>query len=96
MQLTSPRGNIVEKIVRDENGQLVRATFCVYEVGGRMQVRLLQAVLIRESATPLALKGFTLSKIAEPETVALHGIVSPFTYSDLLYFSGSKPRAPTF
>ena len=36
MQLIKSQGNIVEKVLRDKEGKLIRARFFVYENGGRI------------------------------------------------------------
>ncbi len=100
MQLTSPRGNLIEKIVRDGQGRLVRATFCVYENGGRIKARLLHAVVLEESAA-IENKTLLLTGLASPKNyshlvIQSSNIVSPYFNSNLLYSLGLQPRAPTF
>ena len=100
MQITRPRGEYVEKIVRDGNGRLVRLSFCVYENGGHVKARLLNAVYLEEK-TGIENKTVFLSSprtvLGEYEiTVSYRKITSPYFNSNLLNFLGSKPRAPTF
>ena len=95
----SPQGNIVERILRDKDGRLVLATFCVYEIDGRIKARLVNAVFLEEAPAienkVLTLSGFS-SKIASTFLDFIQkAIVSPYFNNNLLYFSGSKPRAPT-
>lgn len=100
MQLTPLRLNTIEKILRDKEGRLVRATFCVYENGGRFKARLVSAVVIDESSI-IENKILTLAGVAEKgvRPLSFHVLKrkgsDPF-FSNLLYTSGSKPRAPTF
>jgi len=99
MQLSLSRSNLIEKILCDKNGRLVRATFCVYECGGRMKAKLVDVVYLDQNVTienkiPI-LSGFCGVKSFGAEIIFEKGIVSPYTDFNLLYSSGSKPRAPT-
>ncbi|MEI6843364.1 MAG: hypothetical protein WCK48_02570 [bacterium] len=98
-QIAQPRGNFIEKIIRDANGRLLRATFCVYENGGHIKARLLSAVYIEESS--LGSQTPVLADLKAKETYSTtlfrnSKIVSPFSTSYLYYILGSTPRAPTF
>ena len=99
MNLISKQENIIEKIIRDTDGRLVRATFAVYESNGRVKARLLHVVFIDEPAeienTVLKLGGFVLPKTFRSAIFPSHKIISPY-FSNLLYVSGSQSRAPTF
>ena|ERR1700733_7437109 len=96
MQIVSHKGNIVEKILRDKQGRLVRARFYVYENAGRIKARLLEATVIAE------LVGKTLSLFAPTQKNSGQKIffsksfVSPYFTKNVLTFLGNKPRAPTF
>jgi len=95
MQITHLKGNKVEKVLRDKEGRLIRATFYVYESAGRIRARLLDFSVINE------LSGDTLSlsipnKTHSKENSHLNSFVSRYFTKDTLQFSGSKPRAPTF
>ena len=98
-QITPSKANFIEKIVRDTNGRLLRATFCVYENGGHIKARLLSVVYVEESAienkTPL-LSFSSLGEEKHQEIIFENKTVSPYFNSNILYSSGSKPRAPTF
>lgn len=99
MQITRPRGEYVEKIVRDAGGRLVRLSFCVYENGGHIRARLLNAVYLKENFIGnkiLFLEGLKREKNFGTEVVFKNKIVSPYFDLNILYSSGSKPRAPTF
>jgi len=99
MQLSQPRGKIIEKVLHNPDGQFVRAVFCVYEVHGRVKVRLLHSTVIAtqsQKSEILALTGYTFSPVSESSIIFHTSIVSPFVDSHSIYFSGSKPRAPTF
>jgi hypothetical protein len=100
MQITNPRGNFIEKVLRDRNGRLVRATFCVYECNGRAKAHLLSAILIPElgaiEGKTFAIGGTVAYKIPLVSSTSAYFVVSPYFSSELLYSIGSKPRAPTF
>jgi hypothetical protein len=96
-QIIKSQNNIVEKVLRDKEGRLVRARFAIYENAGRIKARLLDFVYIE------ALKGSILSLsnfIKESTSVATEVLkkyfTSPFFAFNTIYYSGSKPRAPTF
>lgn len=98
MQLSQPRGKIIEKVLQNPDGQMVRAVFCVYETEGRVKARLLHSTVIGiESQKPeiLTLGGSIFSYTPESRVIFYTPIVSPFVDSNSIYFSGSKPRAPT-
>src|SRR3989344_5824657 len=96
-QLGKPIGNYIERIVRDKNGQLVRATFCVYECNGHIKARLINAEIIKEvlpkSKIPV-LSGETAKKVFLGLEFDVK-LVSTYFSLNTLYFSGSKHRAPT-
>ncbi len=99
MQLAFPRGKYVEKIVRDAQGRLVRATFCVYECEGRIKARLVDAIFIEEnlqlSGETLKLAVFAKNLNTEYKKVLNKRVSSPYFSLNQLYFLGSKPRAPS-
>ena len=97
MQIIQSKSNFVEKVLRDKEGRLVRARFCVYESQGRIKARLIDFVYIEEKA----LTGKTLSLPSSSSQYSIFNILysvrrtpSPFV-SEILYSIGSKPRAPT-
>jgi hypothetical protein len=100
MQITRPRGEYIEKIVRDAGGRLVRLSFCVFENGGHVRARLLNAVYLEEKTEienkVLFLGSWTPSVHRYSKSVFVSKITSPYFNSNLLNFLGSKPRAPTF
>ena len=100
MQITKSRGEYIEKIVRDGNGRLVRLSFCVYENGGHVRARLLNATYLPENQKiedkVLFLSGNKQQKNYGTEIIFKNKTVSPYFNFDILHFSGSKPRAPTF
>ncbi len=95
--LPAQAGNIVEKVLRDKEGRLVRARFYVYENAGRMKARLVDFSIIETLKGVVAtLAGFVKEKISQPvlffkKTSETLGLIN-----QSLYFTGSKPRAPTF
>ncbi len=67
MQIIQAKTNFVEKIIRDKDGRLVRATFSVYENGGRIKAKLVDYVYITAGAICgkiLSLAGFNSKKIS--------------------------------
>ena len=98
MQITRPRGNFIEKIVRDGSGRLVRLSFCVYENGGHVKARLLNATYLEEKSAIenkiLFLSSLTRSVGKFSEIVFQNKIASPYFNSNLLNFLVTKPRAP--
>ncbi len=98
-QLTSQHGNFVEQILRNAQGQLVRVTFYVFQSGDRVRARVVKAVVLEAAtfkARVFALAGKILEKITSLHVNFHNGIVSEYFNSFSIYFSGSKPRAPTF
>ena len=97
-QIIQSKSQIVEKILRDKEGRLVRATFCVYENGGRIKARLVDFVYLNQKILKnvvFALSGFAKTKATPTPSVGVKSVFSTYFNKDILYFSGSKPRAPT-
>jgi hypothetical protein len=95
MQITKSQHNIVEKILRDKEGRLVRARFSVYENAGRIKARLLDFTYIEAlKSAVLKIVGFTKEKAQETISFFETNYTSPL-FSLTLNFTGSKPRAPT-
>ena len=93
------KGNTVEKIIRDKQGRLIRATFYVYENAGRLKARLVDFVYLSDKVlrnTVFALSGFAKTKFSPRCHLGEMAIISPYFAFDILYSSGSKPRAPSF
>jgi len=90
------KGNTIERVFHDKSGRLVRATFFVYESAGRIKARLLNFSYI-ETLSGFVSSLSTLFKKESKESKAQNDkpIASPFVANEILYFSGSKPRAPT-
>jgi hypothetical protein len=72
----------------------------VYENGGHVKARLLNATYLPENREienkTLTLGGLTRDKNFPAEILHSEKIASPYFNSNLLNFLGSKPRAPTF
>jgi hypothetical protein len=95
MQITKSQHNIVEKILRDKEGRLVRARFSVYENAGRIKARLLDFTYIESlKGAVLALGGFIKQTLVQTVSKFEKVFISPL-FSITLNFIGSKPRAPT-
>lgn len=97
MQIIQSQSNIVEKVLRDKEGRLVRARFQVYEVAGRVKARLLDFSYIESlKGTVLSLSNYINKKAVCFVQSFNKTFVSPFFPTKALAFTGSKPRAPTF
>ncbi len=97
MQIINSSNQIVEKILRDKEGRLVRARFSIYEVAGRVKARLIDFTYIETlKGAVLSLTSFIKEKTIQVVRVFEKAFTSPYFASDTLTFSGSKPRAPTF
>lgn len=98
MQIVTSKGKIVEKTLRDKGGRLVHAKFYVYENAGVIKARLLDFVYVSEEVIKsevFFLTGFSKSYTQGNPVYNLKSFASPFVTKGILYFSGSKPRAPT-
>lgn len=96
MQIVKSQSKIVEKVLRDKEGRLVRARFHIYEVAGRVKARLLDFTFIETlKGAVVKLAGFVKEK-----TSNIVSYVSTFNFLlytfNSLFSIGSKPRAPTF
>ncbi len=95
--LTTPRAQVIEKMITSEEGIVFKAVFLVYEEAGKMKARLVRVTPVAKKAQEIifALTGDiqTSPAIEIVSEIAEKHIVSP--YSSVLYFTGSKPRAPT-
>lgn len=97
MQIIQSQSNIVEKVLRDKEGRLVRARFQVYEVAGRIKARLIDFTIIQSlKGSVLSLSNYINEKTARFVQSFDKTFISPFFPTKALAFSGSKPRAPTF
>ena len=97
MQIIHSHGNIVEKVLRDREGRLIRARFFVYENAGRIKGRLLDFVQIETlKGVAFELVGIVKQKLVRFLNTVRTAFTSGFFSTEILYFSGSKPRAPTF
>ncbi len=98
MNLTRSQSNIVEKVIRDKDGKLIRARFFVYENGGRIKARLLDFVYLTEQVL-LSSANFLLSVASKTKELVLESFgfsqYSIFFIQYSLFNLGSKPRAPT-
>jgi len=96
-QVTKSQGNIVEKVLRDKEGKLIRARFFVYLEGSRVKARLLDFVYLTEQ---ILLKGkeLLLSIASNTETAVSNFLKTLYTSKKYklatVYVLGSKPRGP--
>jgi hypothetical protein len=94
--LPAQAGNIVEKIIRDKEGKLVRARFFLYENAGRIKARLIDFTYIQELAHSVILAiGGVVKKAVYSVRTFVKVSIEPFLNFENIYLSGSKPRAPT-
>ncbi|TSC70741.1 MAG: hypothetical protein CEO12_117 [Parcubacteria group bacterium Gr01-1014_46] len=99
MNIIQSQSNIVEKVLRDKDGKLIRARFFVYENGGRIKARLLDFVYLTEQ---ILLNGanFLLSTVSKTKTTVTKFFgfsqYSIFFIQYSIFNLGSKPRAPTY
>jgi hypothetical protein len=99
MKITNSQNQIFERVFRDKSGKLIRATFAVYENGGRIKARLLHFVYIETLALAgkvLALAGKIKNAISNFEKKVKFLINPPKFSLEKIEVLGSKPRAPTF
>lgn len=97
MNLIQSQSNIIEKVLRDKEGRLVRARFQVYEVAGRVKARLIDFSYIESlKGSVLSLSNYINEKAVRFVQTFDKTFVSPFFGTTALALSGSKPRAPTF
>lgn len=99
VKLTQSKNQYFEKILRDKDGKLVRATFCVYENGGRIKARLLEYVYVTSGA--ISGKVLSLASIVSKTVFDIENGLNSFlehgTFNLVTIYSlGSKPRAPSF
>ncbi|MBA3733031.1 hypothetical protein H0W91_01510 [Patescibacteria group bacterium] len=100
MQITPHNGQIVEKIMRDKQGRLVRAKFFIYESAGRLKARLIDFTYSVELVSLAAAQALLLfynkikSKLANLFAKQELAFVPINTDNDIDH-SGTKPRAPT-
>ena len=99
MQIVQSKSNIVEKVLRDKEGRLIRARFFVYENAGRIKARLLDFVYLEEKVIKAgiqALCGFIKKTFSPRKDLGGKLVVPLYFASEILYSSGTKARAPTF
>jgi hypothetical protein len=98
-QITPSKTHFIEKILRDTNGRLICATFCVYEKDGHIKARLVGVVHLEQNAEienkVLCLCGLRRDKKYQEKIYFSGKTVSPYFTLNILYSTGSKPRAPT-
>ncbi len=96
MQIINSQSQIVEKVLRDKEGRLVRARFYVYEVAGRIKARLLDFSYIETLKGTVTKLVSSFKKIVVKHSNFLNKTLEiVFVSPKAIYFNGSKPRAPT-
>lgn len=92
------QSNIFERIFRVDDGRLLRATFCVYGSHGRLKARLVSVEYLDEknlTGENLKLSGSAQEKTFFVSEKKVRPIVSPYIFLNTIFYSGTKPRAPT-
>lgn len=94
MLVTTRGQKVIEKVVTNRNGQMMRVAFLVTEISGAIQVKVL-------SATPVvALTSVCLAIAGNVQTVInkFSASFSEFTsgFSDFAFFMSQPTRAPAF
>lgn len=94
MLVTQPIGKIIEKIVTNRKGELMRVTFLVSEIAGAIQVKVLSATpIVALTSVVLALAG-NVANIINKFSVHFSEFTSGF--SDFAFFMSQPTRAPAF
>lgn len=94
MLVTTQGQKVIEKIVTNRNGQLMRVVFLVSEIAGSIQVKVLSATpVVALASVCLALAG-NVSNIVNRFSVNFSDFVAGF--SDLTFFMSQPTRAPAF
>ncbi|MEQ1561552.1 MAG: hypothetical protein ABL899_02425 [Nitrospira sp.] len=98
MQIIQSKTNFIEKVIRDNEGRLVRARFAVYENAGRIKARLVDFVYldVKEIAGKVfALFGFVKNSFNKFKVLNFTELIIHYSLFNI-HSLGSKPRAPTF
>lgn len=94
MLVTQPIGKIIEKIITDRKGQLMRVTFLVSEMAGSIQVKVLSATpVVAIASAALAIVG-NVQNTVNKFSASFSEFVAGF--SDLTFFMSQPTRAPAF
>ena len=102
MQIIQSKGNIVEKVIRNKDGKLIRARFFVFESNGRMKARLIDFIYITAGAISGSVSNLYISlrnSVKSLFEILVFKLIDFKLFNYLLgtiYCLGSKPRAPTF
>lgn len=94
MLVINPTGKIIEKIVTNRKGELMRVTFLVSEIAGAIQVKVLSATpIVALASVVLALAG-NVANIINKFSLNFSEFTSGF--SDFAFFMSQPTRAPAF
>ncbi len=92
MLVTTQGQKVIEKIVTNRNGQLMRVAFLVTEIAGNIQVKILSATpVVALASVVLALTG-NVANIINKFSVNFSEFTSGF--SDFTFFMSQPTRAP--
>jgi hypothetical protein len=85
---------VIEKVVTNRNGQMMRVAFLVTEIAGAIQVKVLSATpIVALTSVVLALAG-NVANIINKFSVNFSEFTSGF--SDFAFFMSQPTRAPAF
>ncbi len=94
MLVTQPTGKIIEKIVTNRKGELMRVTFLVSETLGAIQVKVLSAApIVALTSVCLAIAG-NVQTVINKFSATYSEFVAGF--SDFAFFMSQPTRAPAF
>lgn len=85
---------VIEKVVTNRNGQMMRVAFLVTEVAGAIQVKVLSATpIVALTSVALAIAG-AVQTVVNKFSATYSEFVSGF--SDFAFFMSQPTRAPAF
>lgn len=94
MLVTARGQKVIEKVITNRNGQMMRVAFLVTEIAGAIQVKVLSATpIVALTSVCLALGG-NVQNIVNKFSANFSDFVAGF--SDLTFFMSQPTRAPAF
>ncbi len=96
MQIVKSNSQYIEKVLKDKNGNLVRARFWIYENSGRLKAKLVDFEYLDDPNRVILLRDVEKDYINFLENEVKFSLNNPYIVLVGIYSLGSKPRAPTF
>jgi hypothetical protein len=98
MLVVQPKGRIVERIIRTESGDFVRAYFAVAEYQGRLFVKLIRVEGckfedVNKEKKAVFLPGVSAAADSAAPMGAVQPVLSPYFFRT--FFTSQMPRAPS-